>query len=110
MGECCGCVGDHARQSPPSLPHDGDTQNGTVPAWCEFVPSDYKKEACRGSGPGCRCADWCGATPSLSQEWNPECCGCMGKHPSAAPKSPPSQGGTRNGTAPAWCHFVPSDY
>merc|ERR1712207_80507 len=71
--ECCGCEGG-------SLPtHQNGTEQGLVPAWCKFVPSDLRSEACRGSGPGCKCSDWCSATPLASQQWNPECCGC-GSH------------------------------
>jgi len=105
--ECCGCIGDSptpSPPSPPSPPSQDDTQNGTVPAWCRFVPEDDKKDACRGSGPGCKCLEWCSATPSFSQQWNPECCGCVGGSPL------PSQNSTEVGMVPAWCQFVPSDY
>merc|ERR1712084_194614 len=84
-------------------PSQGDTRNGTVPAWCQLIPDDYKEEACRGSGPGCQCSEWCISTPPFSRQWNPECCGCEGG------SLPTHQNGTEQGLVPAWCKFVPSD-
>merc|ERR1711948_98047 len=65
----------------PDMPSGNATQNGTVPAWCQFVPTPFQSVACRGSGPGCQYKDWCSSTSVASREWNPECCGCSADLP-----------------------------
>jgi len=57
------------------------TQNGTVPAWCQFIPTNFQSVACHGSGRGCQCADRCSGSSTESQRWNPECCGCLHRNP-----------------------------
>jgi len=104
--ECCACQDS---RSAPAAPKKNDTKTRTVPSWCQFVPSELQKQACRESGPGCKCSEWCSATPSWSREWNPECCGCTGNVPAPSPPLPPRQDATQNGTMPAWCHFIPED-
>mmetsp|Transcript_48351 Transcript_48351/g.121796 ORF Transcript_48351/g.121796 Transcript_48351/m.121796 type:complete len:316 (+) Transcript_48351:48-995(+) len=107
--ECCGCT----RGSQIHVPPDQDgTQNGTAPAWCQFIPVDYESEACHGSSSHCKCSDWCSTTPLWSQSWSPECCGCRGSHPRQFPPSLPHDVEARNSTAPGcncsdWCSSSP---
>merc|ERR1712151_522102 len=51
--------------------------------WCQFVPTPFQSVACRGSGDGCQCKDWCSSTSVASRKWNPECCGCSADLPSS---------------------------
>jgi hypothetical protein len=83
----------------PDMPRGNATQNGTVPAWCQFVPTPFQSVACRGSGPGCQCKDWCSSTSVASREWNPECCGCSAD----LPFSPGSGDGGRCADEDAQC-------
>merc|ERR1712151_380312 len=67
----------------PSAPAGHGTQNGTVPAWCQFVPTPFQDVACRGPSRSCQCKDWCRSTSAASRQWNPECCGCSADLPSS---------------------------
>jgi len=89
-----------------------------VPAWCHYVPAEYRSVACRGSsGAGCTCRAFCQDTPSVSWSNNPECCGCGAEHPALENASSAASTGGKgfsDGSAakavPAWCQFVPAEY
>jgi len=64
--DCCGCgtVDWHEGEQPQ------------VPAWCKYVPEQYRNDKCKPESHSCQCKDWCSAEPLSARAWTPECCGC----------------------------------
>mmetsp|Transcript_143310 Transcript_143310/g.457978 ORF Transcript_143310/g.457978 Transcript_143310/m.457978 type:complete len:466 (-) Transcript_143310:325-1722(-) len=119
--ECCGCgTGSGTNSSVNHTRSDGSSNSGRssgegVPAWCRYVPTSLQNDACLIGGKGCRCRDWCDATPSRSQRWNPECCGCAAAAPGNESHSQDGEDAGPAGTVdgqrlPAWCRWVPDAF
>mmetsp|Transcript_95114 Transcript_95114/g.248117 ORF Transcript_95114/g.248117 Transcript_95114/m.248117 type:complete len:539 (-) Transcript_95114:62-1678(-) len=102
-------LGDSGIDARTTLADIGSAQG--LPTWCRWVPADFELEACRAAG--CQCQSWCDASPTISWEWNPQCCACNSESTGNEPNTHGDDAGTELGAAsfglqfPTWCRSVP---
>merc|ERR1712187_704897 len=101
--DCCGC----GENTPVQALVDLSAAQEPLPAWCQYVPQEFRTMACQGNGRSCKCEETCNSTSVESRRWNPECCGCA---ESAPVQALVDLSAAAQGPVPAWCQYVPQQY